>query len=125
RDDKFMGVPAIAREAEPDRPIHRLDLNSGVFVVSYGQTTSDRWTGSDQRDGSSMWIPEAASCLNSAAPVNNNVDSWLIDTGCGYDLISRNQAEKGEEVDPPCGETTDIPDSQWSDHCGQGGQDDH
>ena len=35
------------------------------------------------------WIPEAASCLTSKAPVNQKVDRWLVDTGCGYDLVSK------------------------------------
>ena len=26
------------------------------------------------------------------APVNNKVDRWLVDTFCGYDLVSRDQA---------------------------------
>ena len=33
-----------------------------------------------------------SSCLNSTALVNKSVDRWLIDTGCGYDLVSRRQA---------------------------------
>jgi len=36
-----------------------------------------------------VWIPEAASCLTSKAPVKRKVDRWLVDTGCGYDLVSR------------------------------------
>ena len=37
----------------------------------------------------SVWIPEAAPCLTSTAPVNGQVEIWLVDTRCGYDLVSR------------------------------------
>ena len=40
-----------------------------------------------------VWIPEAASCITSTAPVNGKVERWLVDTGCGYDLVARRHVE--------------------------------
>ena len=71
-----------------------------------------------------VWIPEAASCLTSKAPVNRKVDRWLVDTGCGYDLVSREHtAATRRWVRKGCS-PADIPNGKWSHHDRQGRADD-
>ena len=43
--------------------------------------------------GRPIWVPEAASILTSTAPIHGKVERWLVDTGCGYDLVARSHIE--------------------------------
>ena len=64
-----------------------------------------------------MWVPEAASCLTTTAPINSSIDRWLVDTGCGYDLGSREQASSVRKLI----QTAYVPDGEWYNHRGPGG----
>ncbi|MFM7986507.1 MAG: hypothetical protein ACKPKO_45060, partial [Candidatus Fonsibacter sp.] len=86
--DHSLAAPAITREIGGDGSVNRLDLGGSVFIAQDGGVQKDLRTRST--DGP-MWVPEAASCLNSTALVNKSVDRWLIVTGCGYDLNSKRQ----------------------------------
>ena len=70
----------------------RADLGNDVFVAYDRRARED--TESLPRAApvtlcGPVWILEAASCLTSKAPVNGKIDRWLVDIGCGYDIVSR------------------------------------
>ena len=91
-DNVENAVPAISIGSFASPNLARIDMVNEVFVAY------DRRACEGQEDlpraapvtgCGPVWIPEAASCLTSKAPVNQKVDRWLVDTGCGYDLVSK------------------------------------
>ena len=62
------------------------------------------------------WIPEAASCLTSKAPVNGNKDRWLVDTGCGYALLCRGHISSMKLLDTEGSEDMICPDGERCHH---------
>ena len=92
KEDSVPDAPAVdcGPFASPSRA--RLDVGNDVFVAYDRRAREDSGpllrvapvTGRGP-----VWIPEAASCLTSKGPVHNKIDRWVVDTGCGYDLVSR------------------------------------
>ena len=88
-ENAVSAIP-IGSFASPN--LARIDLGNDVFVA-YDRRARDE---SEELPRAApvtgcgpVWIPEAASCLTSKAPVNQKVDRWLVDTGCGCDLVSK------------------------------------
>ena len=83
-------APAVATRSLVSPTTARIDLGNDVFVAYDRRARED--TDPLPRTApvtgcGPAWIPEAASRLTSKAPVNNKIDRWLVDTGCGYDLV--------------------------------------
>ena len=97
---EFMGsgptdpaLPAVATNSYVGRSTAILDLGNDVFVA-YDRRAIKNITGPTSKTKySPMWISEAASCLTTNAPMNKSMYKLLVDTGCGYDLVSKEQAD--------------------------------
>ena len=63
-----------------------------------------------------MWIPEAVSCLTTNDPVNKSINKWPVDTGCGYDMVSKKQADSVNTLDKEGINSTDVSNSEWGDN---------
>ena len=84
-------APAVGTGSFVSPKMARIDLGSDVFVAydSRSREDTDNLPRAAPVTGCGpVWIPEAASCLTSKEPVKKNIDRWLVDTGCGCDLVS-------------------------------------
>ena len=67
------------------------DLGSDVCMSYDAISCDDTLHAAPVTGRDPVWIRESASCITSNAFVNSSVDGWLVDTGCGYDLVPRDQ----------------------------------
>ena len=70
----------------------RLDLGNDVFVANDRRARYEALRAAPATGCGPMWILEAASGLTTQAPINSSIDMLLADSGCGYDIVSREQA---------------------------------
>ena len=93
-------APAAEVESFVGPSLARVNLGNDVFIVYDRRPSGPPDTASldgELGGGGPLWIPEAASCITSTAPVNRKVARWLVDTGSRCDLAARSYVETKNE----------------------------
>ncbi|MFM7978716.1 MAG: hypothetical protein ACKPKO_05320, partial [Candidatus Fonsibacter sp.] len=123
-DESNIALPASAWDSHSDRSMDRLDMGNYECIAYDRRSHGDQAKYSNNDQNVAMWVPEAASCLNTTAPSNKAVDRWLIDTGCGYDLVSRDQVASVNKLIRQAAKPRTFPDCQWYHNGSQSSKDD-
>ena len=121
----YPAFPAVATTSYVGRSTARLYLANDVCIAHDRRAVGNVPGPGSEAKCSPLWVPAVASCLTMNALVNNSVDIWLVDTACGYDLVSKQQANRAKRWVKDSSYASDVPDREWSDDRGSSGENDY